>query len=126
MTFDVPKTIRKSRLSLWIVGVCLIASAGRAARADWPARVFAPYVYLGAGDDFRLTDCDDACGQKFYTLAFIIADKQANPAWDGRIAMEKNHYADQIAAIRERGGDCICSFGGEGGTELALAEKDLA
>ena len=43
------------------------------ARADWPARVFAPYMYLGAGDDFKLTDCDDATGQKHYTLAFIIA-----------------------------------------------------
>jgi hypothetical protein len=59
--------------------------------AEWPARVFAPYMYLGSGDDFKLTDCDDACGLKYYTLAFIIARQDGNgkdrthePAWNGR------------------------------------------
>jgi Glycosyl hydrolases family 18 len=93
--------------------------------ADWPARVFAPYMYLGSGDNFKLTDCDDASGQKFYTLAFIIADKEKNPAWDGRTEMMKNLYGDQIDAIRSRGGNVIVSFGGAGGTELALAEPDV-
>ena len=41
--------------------------------AAWPEKVFAPYMYIGAGDNFKLTDCDDACGLKYYTLAFIIA-----------------------------------------------------
>jgi chitinase len=40
--------------------------------------------------------------------------------------MEKNLYAEQIAAIRKRGGDVIISFGGAGGTELGIAEKDVA
>jgi len=95
-----------------------------AARADWPKRVFAPYMYLGTGDNFKLTDCDDAIGLKYYTLAFIIADRQSNPAWDGRTPMSRGLYAEQIAAIRKRGGDVLCSFGGEGGTEIAIAEKD--
>lgn len=95
-----------------------------AARADWPKRVFAPYMYLGTGDNFKLTDCDDAIGLKYYTLAFIIADRQNNPAWDGRTPMGRGLYAEQIAAIRKRGGDVLCSFGGEGGTEIAIAEKD--
>src|SRR5579862_8776689 len=86
-----------------------------AARAEWPARVFIPYMYLGAGDDFKITDCDDACGQKTYTLAFVIADKSGSPAWDGRWAMDENRYADQIDQIRKRGGDCVVSFGGEAG-----------
>jgi hypothetical protein len=122
MTFGVPRTMK--RLS-WIVGVWLIASVP-AARAEWPARVFAPYMYLGAGDDFLLTDCDDACGQKFYTLAFVIADKQHKPAWDGRVPMERDLYAEQVTAIRKRGGDVIVSFGGEAGSELALVETDAA
>src|SRR5262249_4564112 len=104
----------------------LINSTDMARGAEFPERVFAPYVYLGAGDDFRITDCADACGQKFFTLAFIIAGKQNQPAWDGRLPMEQNLYADQVAAIRKRGGDVICSFGGEAGTELALAERDLS
>src|SRR6267142_1507907 len=95
-------------------------------RADWPARVFAPYVWLGSNDNLQLTECDDATGQKHFTLAFIIADKQNNPAWFGRIPMDKNFYAEQIEAIRKRGGDVIISFGGAAGTELAIAEKDAA
>jgi len=105
------------------------------ARAGWPARVFAPYMYIGAGDDFKLTDCDDQCGQKFYTLAFIIARQDGNgktavyhpePSWDGRIPIGQNLYRDQIDAIRQRGGDVIMSFGGEAGKELANVIDDPA
>ena len=103
----------------------LLTGAATSARAGWPARVFAPYMYVGTGDDFKLTQCDDECGQKFYTLAFIIADTSNNPAWDGRIALKENFYAEQIAAIRARGGDVIMSFGGEGGKEIALVETNL-
>jgi chitinase len=96
-----------------------------AANCAWPAHVFAPYMYIGSGDTFKLTDCDDACGLKYYTLAFIIADKEGNPAWDGRTPMEKDLYHDQIDAIRKRGGDVLISFGGEAGKDLALVETDV-
>jgi hypothetical protein len=108
-----------------LAALLVLGSVVGASAAGWPARVFAPYMYLGAGDHFQLTQCDDACGQKFYTLAFIIADKRGDPAWDGRFPLEQNLYADQINAIRSRGGDVIVSFGGQGGTELALAETNL-
>lgn len=104
---------------LLVAGFVVVASA-----AGWPARVFAPYMYIGAGDDFHLTHCDDACGQKFFTIAFIIADKQNDPAWDGRWPTDQNLYAGQIQAIRSRGGDVIVSFGGEAGTELAITETN--
>jgi len=107
------------------IAVSVVAGTGFTARAaGWPSRVFAPYMYIGADDSFQITKCDDACGQKYYTLAFIIADKENNPAWDGQTAMEENLYADQIAEIRRRGGDVIMSFGGESGAELATVEKD--
>jgi hypothetical protein len=109
-----------------IVCLCAFISLTIAARAGWPARVFAPYMYIGSGDNFKLTECDDACGQKFYTIAFIIGDKQGNPAWDGRWPMEQNLYADQIDQIRGRGGDVIVSFGGEAGTEIAISETNTA
>jgi chitinase len=105
------------------------------ARAGWPARVFAPYMYIGAGDNFKLTDCDNACGLKFYTLAFIIARQDGDgkdavyhqePSWDGRIPIEQDLYHDQIGAIRKRGGDVIMSFGGEAGKELANIIDDPA
>lgn len=116
--------IKSPLCSTSIISVFL-ACVAFTSRAGWPAKVFAPYMYVGAGDNFKLTDCDDACGQKFYTLAFIISDKSNNPAWDGRIPLEKNFYAEQIAAIQARGGDVIVSFGGEAGKEIALVETNV-
>ncbi len=109
-----------------LIAIFVLVSAATTFGAGWPARVFAPYMYIGADDHFQITQCDDACGQKFYTIAFIIADKEHNPAWDGRIPMGQNLYADQINAIRGRGGDVIVSFGGADGTELAIAETNAA
>ena len=106
----------------WMLAILVTITA--TARADWPAHIFAPYEYVGSGDNFQLAACDDQCGQKYYTLAFIISDSQNNPAWDGRFPTDQGFYAAQIDAIRKRGGDVIISFGGEAGTELAIAEKD--
>jgi chitinase len=118
------------------VGIALSLTAGLlagTARAQWPARVFAPYMYIGDSDNFKLTDCDDACGLKYYTLAFIIAREEGRgkdakylkePSWDGRVPIEENLYHDQIDAIRKRGGDVIMSFGGEGGKEMANVIND--
>ena len=38
--------------------------------------------------------------------------------------MDQDLYKDQIDAIRRRGGDVICSFGGEYGKELANVIED--
>ena len=118
----------KSFASLGMVVVMAMAALSAAIGAGWPAKVFAPYMYIGQGDNFKLTDCDDACGVKYYTLAFIIARQEGRgtaakyfkePAWDGRFPMAQDVYKEQIDAIRKRGGDVIMSFGGEGGKELA-------
>lgn len=118
-----------------VATVLILLTSTLSARAEWPSRVFAPYMYIGSGDDFKLTDCDDACGLKHYTLAFIIAKQEGRgkdaiytnePSWDGRVPMEQNLYLDQIEAIRKRGGDVIMSFGGEAGRELAIVEEDPA
>ncbi len=128
-SFEAPRQImRLKRLVLFTVTALSLLTGALAARAGWPTKIFAPYMYVGAGDDFELTDCDDQCGQKFYTLAFIIARQDGygknavyhqEPSWDGRIPIEQNFYHSQIDAIRERGGDVIISFGGEAGKELA-------
>jgi hypothetical protein len=124
--------MRKQFISLVAVSLMAITHS---VRAGWPDRVFAPYLYVGAGDNFKLTDCDDQCGLKYYTLAFIIARQDGNgknavyhkePSWDGRIPIEQNFYHDQIDAIRKRGGDVIMSFGGEAGKELANVIDDPA
>jgi hypothetical protein len=121
-----PPVIMRTLLPTVVVALSLIAGAfSTIARPEWPARVFAPYMYLGTGDHFRLTQCDDECGQKYYTLAFIIADKKGDPAWFGKIPMNKNYYAEQIKEIRARGGDVIVSFGGADGKEPALVETNI-
>ncbi|HSY17342.1 MAG TPA: hypothetical protein VK815_03370 [Candidatus Acidoferrales bacterium] len=105
------------------------------AHAAWPDKVFAPYMYVGAGDHFKLTDCDDQCGLKFYTLAFIIAKQEGRgkdtvyhpePSWDGNTLIAENFYHEQIDAIRKRGGDVLMSFGGEAGKEMANIIDDPA
>lgn len=116
--------MRERLLKLLVPAILQIGSALTAMGSVWPARVFAPYMYIGADDNFEITRCDEACGQKFYTLAFIIAGRDGMPAWDGRFPMEKNLYAAQINAIRGRGGDVIVSFGGAAGTEIAIAETN--
>jgi chitinase len=117
--------VRQQFIPLFAIAASLMA-INNAAHADWPARFFAPYMYIGFDDHFQLTQCDDACGQKFYTLAFIISDKSNNPAWDGRIPMDRNLYMNQITAIRARGGDVIISFGGADGKEIAISETNIA
>lgn len=106
--------------------IALLGATGAVFGAEWPARVFAPYMYVGAGDHLQLTECDDACRQKFYTLAFIIADKTGAPAWDGRFPLDQNFFATEITAIRSRGGDVIVSFGGADGTEIGISETNTA
>ena len=101
----------------------LLTTAGNLS-ADWPHRLFAPYVWLGSNDGFQLTQCEEATAQKHYTLAFIIADKDGHAAWFGRVPMDQNLYADQIETIRKHGGDVIISFGGAAGPELALANNN--
>jgi chitinase len=126
------------RIKYALLAAALLATATlfpTTAKADFPQHVFAPYMYIGQGDNFKLTDCNDACGLKFYTLAFIIAKQDSTPnpdnpkkpnytyskvpSWDGHNLMAENLYKEQIDAIRQRGGDVIMSFGGEAGKEMA-------
>jgi len=107
-------------------GICACATLAAMTGGAWPGRVFAPYVFLGARDHFKLAECWRACGQKYYTIAFIIADKERRPSWYGRAGMDENLYADDIATVRKTGGDVIVSFGGADGTEMAIAETNAA
>src|ERR1700744_6087913 len=116
-----------------LIPFLLVTLLNFTAHAAWPTKVFAPYMYIGQGDNFKLTAVDDACGLKFYTLAFIICHQDGHgsntvyhpePSWDGHTVMDQDLYHDQINAIRQRGGDGIMSFGGEAGKELANIIED--
>jgi len=36
---------------------------------------FCAYMYNRDGDNFKLTECDDACGLKYYTMASSLRNK---------------------------------------------------
>ncbi len=87
-------------------------------------RIFAPYVDVMLYPTFSINDAYDDTGQPYYTLAFVTADTNCQPAWGGITPLENNHYMDEINAIRQKGGDVIISFGGANGTELAMCHTD--
>jgi exo-1,4-beta-D-glucosaminidase len=89
--------------------------------AAWPAKVFAPYAFIPKGF-FNIADAMAASGQRYYTLAFIISDRDGNPSWTGSrdLRIGTGYYVDQIAAVRAAGGDVLFSFGGADGKEIAI------
>lgn len=115
--------MRKASMVVVVVGMLWTAAAARAA---WPQRLFAPYAYLTGPHPFSIADCYKASGQKYFTLAFIIAGHGGEPAWDGTTPIDPHHpyYLDQIQAVRAAGGDVIVSFGGAAGKEIALVTPD--
>ena len=120
--------------ALGLLAQAALAGAGAAtpkpavcppASAPWPAKVFAPYAFIPT-NFIKITECQAETQQKYFTLAFIICDREGQPAWNGERdqRMDSGYYADQINAIRAKGGDVMISFGGEGGSELALKTDD--
>ncbi|HEX4119758.1 MAG TPA: glycoside hydrolase family 2 TIM barrel-domain containing protein [Verrucomicrobiae bacterium] len=96
-----------------------------AVAAKWPDKVFAPYAFIPKGY-FNIDGCLSQTGQRYYTLAFIISDPDGYPSWTGSrdLRMSSKYYADQIDTLRAAGGDVLISFGGEGGTEIAVNTPD--
>lgn len=97
------------------------------ASAALPDPFFAPYVDMGLWPTYTLTSAMQGGGVKYFTLAFIVADGNNQPAWGGYTAYEVNHGAfdtqikQQIAEVRNAGGNVMVSFGGANGQELAQA-----
>jgi hypothetical protein len=96
-----------------------------AATAAWPAQFFAPYVDVTLYPTYNLVTTTQTEGIKYYTLAFITADSNNQPAWGGYTSYEINGGSfdmalrQQVASVRSLGGDVMASFGGAAGQELA-------
>jgi chitinase/chitodextrinase len=90
----------------------------------WPDRVFAPYVDVMLWPTFSINSCYDLTSQKYYTLAFVTANANGDPAWGGITPMDQDWYLTEINNIRLKGGDVIVSFGGANGTELACSSAN--
>ncbi|HEY1600283.1 MAG TPA: cellulose binding domain-containing protein [Pirellulales bacterium] len=102
-----------------------------AATTTWPAQFYAPYVDVTLYPTYNLVSTTQSQGIKYYTLAFITADANNQPAWGGYSEYEVNGGAfdmalrQQVASVRSLGGDVMASFGGEAGQELAQVITDV-
>ena len=94
---------------------------------QWPSQVYAPYVEIGEGPIVDLADVARTQGIRYFNLAFIGADSQNRPAWNGQdnLAVDGGEFdlalRRRIRDLRALGGDVAVSFGGPRGTELAQA-----
>ncbi|AFK20874.1 PKD domain-containing protein (plasmid) [Haloferax mediterranei ATCC 33500] len=91
-----------------------------------PDSVFAPYVDMMLEDQLSLAANVEAAGTKYFTLAFVLADGNGDPAWAGSQKVgEPSNWLDvgtQLTELRDQhGGEVIVSFGGLNGTYLAEA-----
>ncbi|MGQ4436571.1 glycoside hydrolase family 18 protein [Streptomyces sp. SAS_260] len=80
---------------------------------------FAPYVDTSLYPAFDLLANVTATGVKNYNLAFITDGGGCTPKWGGVTDLASDGVANQIGALRAKGGDVRVSFGGASGSELA-------
>lgn len=94
-------------------------------RGKWGSKMFAPYVDACAWPTPEIFKMYTESGQKFFTLAFVVADSNKKASWGGTIPLESQYMLDQIRQLRTAGGDVSISFGGANGQELAEVINDV-
>jgi hypothetical protein len=85
----------------------------------------APYVDMGVlsnGGSLQQLAADSGIGS--FTLAFVTS-AGCRASWFNAFDPRQRPFADQVAALRARGGDVKISFGGATGIELAQACTDV-
>ncbi|MDH6434602.1 hypothetical protein M2158_003079 [Streptomyces sp. SAI-144] len=80
---------------------------------------FAPYVDTSLHPAFDLLASAESTGVKNYNLAFVTDGGGCTPKWGGVTDLASDAVAQQIGALRAKGGDVRVSFGGASGSELA-------
>jgi hypothetical protein len=80
---------------------------------------FAPYVDTSLYPAFDLLAGAASTGVKNYNLAFVTDGGGCTPKWGGVTDLASDAVAQQIGALRAKGGDVRVSFGGASGSELA-------
>ena len=94
-------------------------------RKDFPDKFTSVYVDICNYPTPKIMKTFDAIAQKYYTLAFIVADPKTKKAsWGGYYALDTYFFLDQVFDIRKAGGDVIISCGGANGSEIAQVITD--
>ncbi|MEU1800582.1 chitinase [Streptomyces sp. NPDC019937] len=82
---------------------------------------FAPYIDTSLHVPYDMVATAKRTGVKEFTLGFVSPGGGCTPKWGGRTALGGDKVAPQAEALRAEGGDIRISFGGQAGSELALA-----
>ncbi|GAA3541947.1 chitinase [Amycolatopsis ultiminotia] len=85
----------------------------------------APYVDMGAWPTPVISDMAAQGGVKGFTLGFVTS-AGCKASWFNSYDPRAGWQADEIAKIRDGGGDVKVSFGGASGIELAQACTDVS
>jgi Glycosyl hydrolases family 18 len=101
--------------------VVAATAAGGGTSGGFPAHLIAPYIDMLQYPTPLLSGLAAATGQKYFSMAFIVASNGCQANWGGFYTMAQNFEVNDVPALRAQGGDAIVSFGGADGTELALA-----
>jgi chitinase len=88
-------------------------------------RYYAPYVYMGGYPSPFLTQMAEEYGVRYFSLGFVLDGvRPCHARWMGSTPIDNFVLVNDLRTLRDLGGDVIVSFGGWGGTELALACLD--
>ncbi len=98
-----------------VLALCRPARAAAGKVYQKTPTVFAPYFEAYRTHDIRAVPC------KAITLAFLLGNNNGQLAWDGTMPLT----AWRLRATSS-GKNIVLSFGGAGGAELALLERDPA
>ena len=111
-------------LALGSAAAAALTGCGQDLNEPWAG----PYVNVTAYPYFDFGAA--AAGQSHTVLGFVVADPEepCTPSWGGYYGLEEAETTlrmeEQIAALREAGGDVVLSFGGAARDELATACTD--
>lgn len=93
-------------------------------RGAWGPKAVAPYCDACAYPTPDLAAIMRGSGVRFFTLGFVTAGADGQPAWGGSVPMSSQLLLDGVREVRGAGGDVAVSFGGASGVDLAQAAPD--
>jgi chitinase len=82
---------------------------------------FAPYVAVSASGNYDMAATTEATAAHRFILGFVVSDGGCAAKWDGTESLGNTSLDKRVSALRAAGGDVSVSFGGQDGSELALA-----
>jgi chitinase len=100
---------------------CTTSTLSGSSTATAGSAGFAPYVTVSSSGNYDMAATAEATGTDRFTLGFVVSDGGCAAKWDGTDGLANPSLDKRVSALRSAGGDIGVSFGGQDGSELALA-----